>query len=111
MRSPHRNAEPEMIGMDPDDLLAAEIEGLAWHESAPSFEAVVIDEKGEPLRIVATDPRPGQRTSFGSRNGKTVNQSNAGATKPKPAPSLVLWSSTCPIYHLPRSSCECCPRM
>jgi hypothetical protein len=37
--------------------MAAEIEGLAWHENAPSFEAVAIDERGEPLRIVATDPR------------------------------------------------------
>jgi hypothetical protein len=57
MRSPPWKAESEMIGRDSDDLLAAEIEGLAWHESAPSFEAVAIDEKGEPLRIVATDPR------------------------------------------------------
>src|SRR5215831_4259120 len=57
MRSPPWKAESDMIGGDPNDLLAAEIEGLAWHESAPSFEAVAIDEKGEPLRIVATDPR------------------------------------------------------
>ena len=57
MRTPPWQAEPEMIGKDPNDLLAAEIEGLAWHESAPSFEAVAIDEKGEPLRIIATDPR------------------------------------------------------
>jgi hypothetical protein len=57
MRSPPWKAEAEMIGRDPDDLLAAQIEGLAWHESAPSFEAVAIDEKGEPLRIIATDPR------------------------------------------------------
>jgi hypothetical protein len=57
MRAPPWQAEPEMIGKDPNDLLAAEIEGLAWHESAPSFEAVAIDEKGEPLRIIATDPR------------------------------------------------------
>ena len=49
--------ESQHVGMDADDLLAAEIEGLAWHESAPSFEAIAIDEKGEPCRIVATDPR------------------------------------------------------
>lgn len=57
MRTPPWTADRKMIGSDPDDLIAAEIEGLAWHESAPSFETVAIDEKGEPLRIVATDPR------------------------------------------------------
>lgn len=40
-----------------DDLEAAEIEGLAWLENAPSFEQVAIDDKGFPLRIVAADPR------------------------------------------------------
>lgn len=49
--------ERQRIGEDAADLTAAEIHGLAWHESAPSFEAVAIDEKGEPCRIVATDPR------------------------------------------------------
>lgn len=57
MRTPPWAADREKIGSDPDDLIAAEIEGLAWHESAPAFEATAIDEKGEPLRIVATDPR------------------------------------------------------
>jgi hypothetical protein len=57
MRNPPWKAEHEMVGADADDFLAAEIEGLAWHQSAPSFEAIAIDEKGEPLRIVATDPR------------------------------------------------------
>jgi hypothetical protein len=55
---PWKNAgEREQVGMDADDLLAAEMEGLVWHESAPPFEAIAIDEKGEPLHIVATDPR------------------------------------------------------
>lgn len=57
MRTPPWAADREKIGSDPDDLVAAEIEGLAWHESAPSFESMAIDERGEPLRIVATDPR------------------------------------------------------
>lgn len=39
------------------DLTAVAIEGLAWLENAPSFEAVAIDEKGAPLRFVAVDPR------------------------------------------------------
>jgi hypothetical protein len=57
MRTPPWSADHETVGADPEDLTAAEIEGLAWHESAPSFEAVANDEKGEPLRIIATDPR------------------------------------------------------
>jgi hypothetical protein len=57
LRNPPWKDEKERLGADADDLLAAEIEGLAWHESAPSFEAVVIDEKGAPCRIVTTDPR------------------------------------------------------
>jgi hypothetical protein len=57
LRNPPWAAGGEAIGIDPSDLTATEIEGLAWHESAPSFEAIAIDEKGEPLRIVATDPR------------------------------------------------------
>ena len=40
-----------------DILEAMSVEGLAWHESAPAFEAVAIDERGEPLRLVASDPR------------------------------------------------------
>jgi hypothetical protein len=57
MRNPPWTKEKERIGKDTDDLLAADIEGLTWQESAPSFEAVAIDERGEPCRIVTTDPR------------------------------------------------------
>lgn len=39
------------------DLEAIEIEGLAWLENAPSFEAVAIDATGMPCRIIAVDPR------------------------------------------------------
>lgn len=57
LRNPPWTADEKRIGADPEDLAAAEIEGLAWHESAPPFEAVALDEKGEPLRIVTSDPR------------------------------------------------------
>jgi hypothetical protein len=57
LRNPPWAEKGQQMGAHADDLLAAEIEGLAWHESAPSFEAVAIDERGEPCRIVATDPR------------------------------------------------------
>ena len=45
------------VGDDPDDLAAVEIEGLAWLDSAPAFEATIIDERGEPSRLVTVDPR------------------------------------------------------
>jgi len=47
----------ESIGNGEDELVAAAIEGLDWLENSPPFEAIAIDEKGEPLRIVAPDPR------------------------------------------------------
>ena len=47
----------DRLGSDPTDLTAVEIEGLSWHVSAPSFSAVAIDARGEPVRIVTTDPR------------------------------------------------------
>jgi hypothetical protein len=49
--------EGQQVGTDSSDLTAAQTEGLAWHEIAPSFEAIAIDENGKPLRIVASDPR------------------------------------------------------
>lgn len=57
LRTPPWTSEPSRIGFDPADLAAVEIEGLAWHESAPPFEATAVDERGEPLRIVTSDPR------------------------------------------------------
>ena len=57
LRNPPWLNERQQIGTAADDLLAVEIEGLSWHENAPAFEAVAIDEKGAPCRIVATDPR------------------------------------------------------
>jgi hypothetical protein len=57
LRNPPWRDKSQQVSVNADDLLAPEIEGLAWRESAPSFEAVVINETDEPLRIVATDPR------------------------------------------------------
>ena len=57
LRNPPWTNNGQQVGADAGDLLAAEIEGLAWQESAPPFEAIAIDERGEPCRIVATDPR------------------------------------------------------
>jgi hypothetical protein len=49
--------ESAQIGADAEDLSAVEIVGLSWLESAPAFEATAIDEQGQPLRIIAPDPR------------------------------------------------------
>lgn len=47
----------QTVGKADDELVAAEIAGLAWLENAPAFEAIAIDEKGGPLRLVVPDPR------------------------------------------------------
>lgn len=52
-----RETDRTSIGTTGDDLEAVEILGLAWLESAPSFEAVAIDDRGAPLRVIAIDPR------------------------------------------------------
>jgi len=57
LRDPPWKGDETKIGDDPNDLEAVEITGLAWYESAPAFEATAIDEKGEPLRVVTSDPR------------------------------------------------------
>lgn len=57
LRDPPWRSDVAKVGDDPDDLSAVEITGLAWHESAPAFEAIAFDDRGEPLRIVTTDPR------------------------------------------------------
>ena len=57
LRDPPWTNDSQQVGVDAGDLVAAEIEALARHESAPAFEAIAIDERGEPCRIVATDPR------------------------------------------------------
>jgi hypothetical protein len=56
-RNPPWLNERVQIGSAEDELAAVPINGLAWHESAPPFEATAIDEKGGPVRIVASDPR------------------------------------------------------
>lgn len=57
MQNPPWKQAPDKVGSDPDDLSAVAIEGIEWLQNAPAFEAIAIDEKGEPTRIVAPDPR------------------------------------------------------
>ncbi len=57
MRDPPWLARPSGLGASTEDLAPTEIEGLLWHENVPAFEAVAIDARGYPVRIVAPDPR------------------------------------------------------
>jgi hypothetical protein len=57
LRNPPWSDAASRVSDDPADLIAVEIEGLSWHESAPAFEAIAVDERGEPLRIITSDPR------------------------------------------------------
>jgi len=56
-RNPPWVDERARIGVADDELAAVPIDGWAWHESALPFEAIAIDEKGGPVRIVTSDPR------------------------------------------------------
>ena len=56
LRNPSRPDGRLRVGADADEYFATETARLNWLE-APSFEAIAIDEKGEPVRIVAIDPR------------------------------------------------------
>ncbi len=62
-RSDQAYAEPSLeksFGQDrlrPSSLTAVSIESVDWLENSLAFEAVAIDEQGEPVRIVAPDPR------------------------------------------------------
>lgn len=49
--------EAETVGPDPNDLIAAGVEGLFWLENAPPFEGVALDLNGAPVRLVTVDPR------------------------------------------------------
>lgn len=57
VRNPAMRKFQPTLGGAADDLAAAEIDGLAWLESCPAIEVVVLDESGFPLTIVAPDPR------------------------------------------------------
>lgn len=58
MPEPPWKSEPEQIAPDGEpDLVAVAIEGLAWLENAPLFEAMAIDERGVPLTLAVPDPR------------------------------------------------------
>jgi hypothetical protein len=55
-KPPWRKVRESLVGQA-DDLGAVGIAGLQWLQNAPAFEAIAIDERGVPLRILAVDPR------------------------------------------------------
>ncbi|TPM26978.1 hypothetical protein FJ958_19125 [Mesorhizobium sp. B2-3-5] len=57
MRDPPWTVEASSVSGESSDLEAVQIAGLAWHENAPQFEAVALDARGFPVRIIAPDPR------------------------------------------------------
>ena len=51
-------AASQLKGLGNDaDVAAAAIQGLQWLVNAPKFERVVIDDRGQPVRMVTIDPR------------------------------------------------------
>jgi hypothetical protein len=57
LRNSPSQEEKQCVGANAQNVFAAEIKALSWDESSSMFEAVAIDERGEPCRIVTTDPR------------------------------------------------------
>jgi hypothetical protein len=85
MQNPPWKEAPDKVGSDPEDLSAVPIEGLDWLQNCPPFETVAIDEKGEPVRIVAPEiPECGPSISSGCLYAPTVSRSSDTATPRRP---------------------------
>jgi hypothetical protein len=52
-----RDHLPTVLSDLPEDLEGAAVFGLGWLINSPRLEAVAIDERGYPARVVAIDPR------------------------------------------------------
>jgi len=52
-----RDRLPASLSDLPDDLEGAAIFGLSWLLNSPKLDAVAIDERGAPVRLVVIDPR------------------------------------------------------
>ncbi|MCK6534100.1 MAG: nucleotidyltransferase domain-containing protein [Polyangiaceae bacterium] len=57
LREPPWREKRKRLGAGAADLEAVMIEGLDWLESSPLLEAIAIDARGGPLRMLAPDPR------------------------------------------------------
>lgn len=56
-KNPIRDHLPPGLTNLPDDLEGAPIFGLGWLVNSPKLEAIAIDERGYPVRLVVIDPR------------------------------------------------------
>lgn len=54
---PWKSEREQVAAQGETDLVAVAVEGLAWLESTPLFEAMAIDERGAPLTMAVPDPR------------------------------------------------------
>lgn len=52
-----RDRLPSALTDLPEDLEAVAIYGLGWLVNSPKLEAIAIDDKGYPVRIIVIDPR------------------------------------------------------
>jgi hypothetical protein len=50
-------AGPGRLSDNPEDLIATSTDSCRWLLNVPKFEAIAIDERGLPVRVVALDPR------------------------------------------------------
>src|SRR3546814_3170260 len=84
------------IGGD-DDLIAAEIFGLAWLVNSPGFEPMSIGEDGFPVRLACPDPRAFAYTSSGCHSATTVNPRKSAAIGHRRWPSSTFCGRGCQI--------------
>jgi hypothetical protein len=54
---PWANVPEQLNATEPNDLVAASIEGLNWLEESPDLTSVAIDDRGMPFTIITPDPR------------------------------------------------------
>lgn len=90
-----------------DEVLGhTDIDRLEWLENAPSFEAMVIDQRGLPLRVVAVDPRIWiAHWVWNRRKGNAVGGSHldmiVAALVEKSFPELIYTEEALPMLPLP----------
>ena len=104
LRRPPWRPDRETVGAPDDDLRAASIAGLAWLESAPPFESMIIDERGMPLRMVAPDPRvfAAHKLWLSRQPDRQVAKRNRDAMQAQVVASLVRRQ----LLHLPYEAGE-----
>ena len=73
-RDVFRDKLPAALTNLPDDMEGGPIFGLTWLINTRKVEAVAIDERGYPIRMVAIDPRAFALQKVGCRNGRVASR-------------------------------------